>query len=106
MFVSLRDGESQEGLLKRGDRIRMMATNAVYGVEQMGVFTPKSISKEVLHAGEVGFVISGIKELHAAKVGDTITLEKKLPNNAGPASQPLPAYERLVKDYYRKLASP
>ncbi len=92
-----------DGLLKRGDRIRMMATNAVYGVEQMGVFTPKSISKEVLHAGEVGFVISGIKELHAAKVGDTITLEKKLPNNAGPASQPLPGFKEIKPQVFAGL---
>ena len=67
----------------KGERIRMMATDAVYGAEQLGVFTPKSVARERLSAGEVGFVIAGIKELQAAKVGDTITLEKKLPNNAG-----------------------
>ena len=65
-----------------------MATNAVYGVEQLGVFTPKSRRRATtLKAGEVGFMIAGIKELQAAKVGDTITLEKKLPNNAGPADR-------------------
>jgi GTP-binding protein LepA len=57
----------------------------------LGVFTPKSEPRDELKAGEVGFVICGIKELQAAKVGDTITLEKKLPNNAGPASERCPA---------------
>ena len=73
-----------DGALKRGDRIRLMASDAAYGVEQLGVFTPKSVPREQLTAGEVGFVIAGIRELQAAKVGDTVTLEKKLPNNAGP----------------------
>ena len=92
-----------DGSLKRGERIRMMATNAVYGIEQMGVFTPKSLSRDVLHAGEVGFVISGIKELHAAKVGDTITLEKKLPNNAGPATEPLPGFKEIKPQVFAGL---
>ena len=73
-----------DGSLSKGERIRMMATDAVYGSSSMGVFTPKSVPRETLKAGEVGFVIAGIKELQAAKVGDTVTLEKKLPNNAGP----------------------
>ena len=64
-----------------------MASDAVYGADQLGVFTPRSVARERLVAGEVGFVIAGIKELQAAKVGDTITLEKKLPNNAGVATE-------------------
>ena len=72
-----------DGQLNKGERIRMMASDAVYAAEQLGVFTPKSEPREVLNAGEVGFIIAGIKELQAAKVGDTITLEKKLPNNWG-----------------------
>ena len=92
-----------DGSLRKGERIRMMATNAVYGIEQMGVFTPKSVPREELLAGEVGFVISGIKELHAAKVGDTITLEKKLPNNAGPASEPLPGFKEIKPQVFAGL---
>src|SRR5690606_41857344 len=57
------------------------------------VFTPKSTPRDELRAGEVGFIIAGIKELAAAKVGDTVTLEKKLPNNAGPASEALPGFK-------------
>ncbi len=64
------------GVLKPRDRIRMMATNSVNLCEQVGVFTPKSVQREMLSAGSVGFVIAGIKELKIARVGDTITHEK------------------------------
>ncbi|MBL0720663.1 elongation factor 4 [Piscinibacter sp. Jin2] len=92
-----------DGVLKKGDRVRMMATNAVYPLEQIGVFTPKSMPREALRAGEVGFLIAGIKELAAAKVGDTITLEKKLPNNAGPASQALPGFKEIQPQVFAGL---
>jgi GTP-binding protein LepA len=92
-----------DGSLAKGERIRMMATNAVYGIEQMGVFTPKSEPRDALRAGEVGFVICGIKELQSAKVGDTITLEKKLPNNAGPAEQPLPGFKEIQPQVFAGL---
>jgi GTP-binding protein LepA len=92
-----------DGRLGRGERIRMMATNTVYGIEQMGVFTPKSLPRDELRAGEVGFVICGIKELQAAKVGDTITLEKKLTNNAGPATEPLPGFKEIQPQVFAGL---
>jgi GTP-binding protein LepA len=92
-----------DGTLRRGDRIRMMATNAVYPLEQLGVFTPKSEPRDELRAGEVGFLIAGIKELQAAKVGDTITLEKKLPNNAGPAAEPLPGFKEIQPQVFAGL---
>ena len=92
-----------DGSLSKGERIRMMATNTVYGVEQMGVFTPKSVPRETLKAGEVGFVICGIKELQAAKVGDTLTLEKKLPNNAGPAAEALPGFKEIQPQVFAGL---
>jgi GTP-binding protein LepA len=92
-----------DGVLKKGDRIRMMATNAVYPLEQIGVFTPKSMPREQLRAGEVGFLIAGIKELQAAKVGDTITLEKKLPNNAGPATEALPGFKEIQPQVFAGL---
>jgi GTP-binding protein LepA len=92
-----------DGLLRKGDRIRLMATNAVYPLEQLGVFTPKSEAREELCAGEVGFLIAGIKELQAAKVGDTVTLEKKLPNNAGPASEPLPGFKEIQPQVFAGL---
>jgi GTP-binding protein LepA len=92
-----------DGVLRRGDRIRMMATDTVYPLEQLGVFTPKSVAREALKAGEVGFLIAGIKELQAAKVGDTITLEKKLPNNAGPATEALPGFKEIQPQVFAGL---
>src|SRR5215831_3239342 len=92
-----------DGVLRRNDRIRLMATDAVYGLEQLGVFTPKSEPRDELKAGEVGFLIAGIKELQAAKVGDTVTLEKKLPNNAGPAAEPLPGFKEIQPQVFAGL---
>jgi GTP-binding protein LepA len=92
-----------DGTLKKGDRIRMMATDSVYPLEQLGVFTPKSVARDALGAGEVGFLIAGIKELQVAKVGDTITLEKKLPNNAGPATEPLPGFKEIQPQVFAGL---
>jgi GTP-binding protein LepA len=92
-----------DGTLKKGDRIRMMATDSVYPLEQLGVFTPKSVARDALGAGEVGFLIAGIKELQVAKVGDTITLEKKLPNNAGPATEALPGFKEIQPQVFAGL---
>ncbi len=64
----------KDGVLKPKDKIRLMATGSEHLCEQVGVFTPKSLQKTSLSAGEVGFIIAGIKELAAAKVGDTVTL--------------------------------
>ena len=98
MLVRVVDGE-----LNKGERIRLIASDAVYAAEQLGVFTPKAQPREALRAGEVGFVIAGIKELQAAKVGDTITLEKKLPNNLGPASEPLPGFKEIQPQVFAGL---
>jgi GTP-binding protein LepA len=92
-----------DGTLGKGERIRLMATDAVHGIEQLGVFTPKSEPRDALRAGEVGFMIAGIKELHHAKVGDTITLEKKLPNNAGPSAEPLPGFKEIQPQVFAGL---
>jgi GTP-binding protein LepA len=92
-----------DGVLKKGERIRLMASDAVYGADQLGVFTPNSVSRERLSAGEVGFLIAGIKELQAAKVGDTITLEKKLPNNAGVATEALPGFKEIQPQVFAGL---
>ena len=92
-----------DGSLQRGERIRLMASDAVYGADNLGVFTPKSVAREQLNAGEVGFVIAGIKELQAAKVGDTITIDKKLPNNLGPALQALPGFKEIQPQVFAGL---
>ena len=92
-----------DGRLGKGERFKMMATGTVYNADTMGVFTPANESRNSLEAGEVGYIIAGIKELQAAKVGDTITLEKKLPNNLGPAEKALPGFKEIQPQVFAGL---
>ena len=92
-----------DGQLRLGERIKMMATGAAYEAGSLGVFTPANSPRDALRAGGVGYVICGIKELQAAKVGDTITLEKKLPNNAGPAAEALPGFKEIQPQVFAGL---
>ncbi len=85
------------GTLKPKDKIKLMATGATVLCEQVGVFTPKSAGRDRLSAGEVGFVISGIKELQAAKVGDTVTLVNPS------ASAPLPGFKEIKPSVFAGL---
>ena len=73
-----------DGRLARGEKIKMMATGAVYNADSLGVFTPANLPRESLEAGEVGYIIAGIRELQAAKVGDTVTLIR--PGTGGAAA--------------------
>ena len=92
-----------DGRLAKNERIKMMATGACYEAGTLGVFTPANEPRESLEAGEVGYIIAGIKELKAAKVGDTITLEKKLPNNLGPAEEALPGFKEIQPQVFAGL---
>ncbi len=92
-----------DGRLAKGERFKMMATGSAYEANQLGVFTPAQQQRDALEAGEVGYIIAGIKELKAAKVGDTITLEKKLPNNLGPASEALPGFKEIQPQVFAGL---
>ncbi|QHI98036.1 elongation factor 4 [Xylophilus rhododendri] len=92
-----------DGRLARHERFKMMASEAVYNADNLGVFTPANSPRDSLEAGEVGYIIAGIKELQAAKVGDTITLEKKLPNNLGPASEALPGFKEIQPQVFAGL---
>ena len=92
-----------DGQLNKGERFKMMATEAAYNADNLGVFTPANEPRERLSAGEVGYIIAGIRELQAAKVGDTITLEKKLPNNLGPASAALPGFKEIQPQVFAGL---
>ncbi|PMS35636.1 GTP-binding protein LepA [Trinickia symbiotica] len=85
------------GTLRPKDKIRLMATGAQYGVEHIGVFTPKSKDLDELSAGQVGFIIAGIKELTAAKVGDTVTLANR------PADEPLPGFKEVKPQVFAGL---
>jgi GTP-binding protein LepA len=86
-----------DGSLKPKDRIKLMATGALHLVEQVGVFTPKSVARESLSAGGVGFIIAGIKELKDAKVGDTVTLVEN------PATEPLPGFKEIQPQVFAGL---
>ena len=86
-----------DGVLKPKDKIRLMSTGAVHLCEQVGVFTPKSLARNELRAGQVGFIISGIKELHAAKVGDTVTLVER------PAAEALPGFKEIKPQVFAGL---
>jgi GTP-binding protein LepA len=86
-----------DGVLRPKDKIQLMSTGAAYLCDQVGVFTPKSKAKNELAAGEVGFVTAGIKELRAAKVGDTITLASK------PAASPLPGFKEIKPQVFAGL---
>jgi GTP-binding protein LepA len=85
------------GTLRPKDKILLMATDSQHLVESVGVFTPKSIARETLSAGQVGFIIAGIKELKAAKVGDTVTLASK------PAAVPLPGFKEVQPQVFAGL---
>ncbi|NTV10123.1 MAG: elongation factor 4, partial [Zoogloea sp.] len=86
-----------DGTLRPKDRILLMSNGAQYPCEQVGVFTPKSVSRDSISAGQVGFVIAGIKELKSAKVGDTITLVNK------PAPQALPGFKEIKPQVFAGL---
>ena len=92
MLVRVVDGE-----VRPKDKVRLMATGALHQVEQVGVFAPKSVQKESLSAGEVGFLIAGIKELKDAKVGDTVTRVDR------PATEPLPGFKEIKPQVFAGL---
>jgi GTP-binding protein LepA len=93
-----------DGRLARGDRIRLMATGAQYAAEKLGVFTPANEPRDALEAGEVGYVIAGIKELKSAKVGDTITSFKTSSGaNLEAATEPLPGFKEVQPQVFAGL---
>jgi GTP-binding protein LepA len=86
-----------EGTVRPKERIMLMSTGASYLSDQLGVFTPKAKPKDTLVAGEVGYVTAGIKELRAAKVGDTLTYA------ARPAALPLPGFKEIKPQVFAGL---
>ena len=77
------------GVLRTGEKIRVMSTGRSHQIDKLGRFTPKSVVMSELSAGEVGFVVAGIKEIDGAPVGDTITAESR------PAAAPLPGFKQV-----------
>ncbi|MCW8443381.1 translation elongation factor 4 [Fluoribacter gormanii] len=85
------------GSIRKGDKMRVMSTGRSYEVDQVGIFTPKRTKLDVLNAGEVGYLVAGIKEIQGAPVGDTLTLEKNQ------AVKPLPGFQRVKPQVYAGL---
>ena len=86
-----------DGVLKPKDRILLMSIQGSYLCEQVGVFTPKAEPRSQLAAGDVGFIVSGIKELQAARVGDTVTLADRA------ATTPLPGFKEIKPQVFAGL---
>ncbi|WMN59332.1 translation elongation factor 4 [Pseudoalteromonas xiamenensis] len=84
----------KHGELRQKDKIKIMSSGQVYEVDNIGIFTPKQTKTGILKTGEVGYVIAGIKDIHGAPVGDTITLVKD------PAPQRLPGFKRVKPQVY------
>ncbi len=78
-----------DGVFRRGMRIRLMITGGTYDLEDLGVFTPKSVPREELSVGEVGFLVANIKKISDCRIGDTVTDERN------PASEPLPGFREV-----------
>jgi len=93
-----------DGRLVKGERIKMMASGAAYNADNIGVFTPANEPRASLEAGEVGYIIAGIKELQAAKVGDTVTLIKAGTGGAAAtATEALPGFKEIQPQVFAGL---
>ncbi len=86
-----------DGVLRPRDKMQVMSSKRVYQVSHVGVFTPKREDKKELSAGQVGFVIAGIKDIDGVPVGDTLTLENK------PANEPVPGFQKVQSRVFAGL---
>ncbi|WP_260260877.1 translation elongation factor 4 [Vibrio intestinalis] len=91
-LVRIKNGE-----LKKNDKIKVMSTGQVWGVDRLGIFTPKQVDTDVLRTGEVGWVVCGIKDILGAPVGDTLTLAKH------GSDKPLPGFKKVKPQVYAGL---
>ena len=85
------------GTLRKGDKIRMKSTGRDHGADGVGIFTPKRTATGILRAGEVGYMVAGIKDIHGAPVGDTITHTKT------PGVESLPGFQKVKPQVYAGL---
>ena len=93
-----------DGRIAKGERIKLMATAATYNADSLGVFTPANEPRESLEAGEVGYIIAGIRELQAAKVGDTVTLIRAgSGGTAFTATEALPGFKEIQPQVFAGL---
>ncbi|MEZ8711621.1 translation elongation factor 4 [Vibrio alginolyticus] len=91
-LVRIKNGE-----LKKNDKIKVMSTCQVWGVDRLGIFTPKQVDTDTLRTGEVGWVVCGIKDILGAPVGDTLTLAKN------GCDKPLPGFKKVKPQVYAGL---
>jgi translation elongation factor EF-4 len=89
-----------DGKLEPRMKVRLMATGGTYEVEQLGVFTPKPVPVDALAAGEVGFVIAGIKKVADVAIGDTLTDDRR------PAPAPLPGFKEIKPMVFASTTRP
>ncbi|EGR1598680.1 TPA: translation elongation factor 4 [Vibrio parahaemolyticus] len=87
----------KNGSLKKNDKIKVMSTGQAWGVDRLGIFTPKQVDTDVLNTGEVGWVVCGIKDILGAPVGDTLTLAKN------GSDKPLPGFKKVKPQVYAGL---
>ncbi|HHF3220704.1 MULTISPECIES: translation elongation factor 4 [Vibrio] len=91
-LVRIKNGE-----LKKNDKIKVMSTGQVWGVDRLGIFTPKQVDTDILRTGEVGWVVCGIKDILGAPVGDTLTMAKN------GCDKPLPGFKKVKPQVYAGL---
>ncbi|MGR5069687.1 MULTISPECIES: translation elongation factor 4 [Vibrio] len=87
----------KNGSLKKNEKIKVMSTGQTWGVDRLGIFTPKQVDTDVLNTGEVGWVVCGIKDILGAPVGDTLTLAKN------GSDKPLPGFKKVKPQVYAGL---
>ena len=87
----------KQGKLRKGDKIKVMSTGVCWGVDRLGISTPKRVDREELSCGEVGWVVCGIKTIHGAPVGDTLTSAKD------GVETPLPGFKKVKPQVYAGL---
>ncbi|MEH0665213.1 elongation factor 4 [Vibrio scophthalmi] len=87
----------KNGQLKKNDKIKVMSTGQTWGVDRLGIFTPKQVDTDILRTGEVGWVVCGIKDILGAPVGDTLTLAKN------GSEKPLPGFKKVKPQVYAGL---
>ncbi|CAM3019072.1 translation elongation factor 4 [Vibrio mytili] len=87
----------KNGVLKKNDKIKVMSTGQTWGVDRLGIFTPKRVDTDVLNTGEVGWVVCGIKDILGAPVGDTLTQAKN------GSEKPLPGFKKVKPQVYAGL---
>ncbi|MGK2888897.1 MAG: translation elongation factor 4 [Candidatus Malihini olakiniferum] len=87
----------KNGVLRKGDKVKVISTGQVYNADRLGIFTPKQVDRDVLNCGEVGWLVCAVKDILGAPVGDTLTLARQ------PADKALPGFKKVKPQVYAGL---